>query len=1014
MNSFLQPFFIVAGFRLRHLSWIGSLLLVAWAWSQWAQPAQAEGSREIVSGGGARPLTEWRPREPTSGVPRRTILQVFAQAGEVINLGSSAVGIGNGGNAVVFAPSTSFDNAQVVLDCRRQQPGQGLITSRAQELAGPLPAAGGYTPCTYTAPTAGIYQVAFYGPAGPNAVGNGTPTRQINDVPGNFNTSQRNGVALWDITVFSNGTPRPGRVFSNYLALYTGANGPGAQINSNLFIQTRDGFTYRVNTNNLDPDGAIFFSNNRGFIDANNNGLYRSINLDAPAGATFQSPAAPDQPGNATNKIFFNQPDPLAVAAINGFSTFPILPLAPTNFLFRGIEGTPGQTGSVPLRGTFSFLNPNPTPGSYTISIDINRNGSYRDPIDRILTGTAQPGNILVEWDGRDGQGNPVPAGTAGFGAQVTINAGEAHFPLLDSEGSGGLIIQRTSPLGADADRVYYNDAGLATGGGPPNPLSLLQGGNSSSGNVHAYGNGTGEGFGDRKGIDTWTYLPSTPIPLQGNLVIAAADLVISKTHSPNPVTVGTNITYTITVRNNGPSNVNGVTVTDTIPPEVTGVRLVSCTPQGPQGSAACLNATINGNTLNSTVRLNNGSAVVYTITGLVSAIPSSGRLINTATVQRPNDVADPVDQDNSGGTNRTESAIDEAVVIASPVSPTGLKSVRLFTDVDNSGSLTTGDIVEYTVVYINTTNTAVNNVLITDPLNTNLLQFVAGSYSYEAFGTGTTVQANANYNGTSDPNLTSPSTRGTLAAGGGRVVIRFRAVVTAGSGVQVINQASATSDGPVSPSLTDALTNTGDIAQLLDDGINQGNLPGTGDDDPTLLVVAAPGPPRFRLVKRVTAVFRENRRIAFNGLNEDASDPDDNAPGWSQLPTPGLAGAFSVGDANSLSSGDQIEYTIYFLSDGASPSPGVNLCDPIPTGTTYLTNGPAGGEIQLNRAGTNTVLTSNADSDAGRFVPRLNPVGSPCPNSNNPNGAILVNLGDVPNQGGANFGFIRFRVRVD
>jgi uncharacterized repeat protein (TIGR01451 family) len=48
------------------------------------------------------------------------------------------------------------------------------------------------------------------------------------------------------------------------------------------------------------------------------------------------------------------------------------------------------------------------------------------------------------------------------------------------------------------------------------------------------------------------------------------ADLAITKSASPSPATVGSNITYTLTVTNNGPSTATGVTTTDTLPGSVT------------------------------------------------------------------------------------------------------------------------------------------------------------------------------------------------------------------------------------------------------------------------------------------------------------------------------------------------------------------------------------------------------------------------------------------------------------
>jgi uncharacterized repeat protein (TIGR01451 family) len=46
----------------------------------------------------------------------------------------------------------------------------------------------------------------------------------------------------------------------------------------------------------------------------------------------------------------------------------------------------------------------------------------------------------------------------------------------------------------------------------------------------------------------------------------AAADLSVTKTASPDPVNAGQNLTYTITVRNNGPDAATGVTLSDQLP----------------------------------------------------------------------------------------------------------------------------------------------------------------------------------------------------------------------------------------------------------------------------------------------------------------------------------------------------------------------------------------------------------------------------------------------------------------
>jgi uncharacterized repeat protein (TIGR01451 family) len=57
---------------------------------------------------------------------------------------------------------------------------------------------------------------------------------------------------------------------------------------------------------------------------------------------------------------------------------------------------------------------------------------------------------------------------------------------------------------------------------------------------------------------------------------VPSADLTLSKTDIPDPVVLGSSLTYTITVTNNGPDTAAGVVVTDALP---AGVTFVSASP---------------------------------------------------------------------------------------------------------------------------------------------------------------------------------------------------------------------------------------------------------------------------------------------------------------------------------------------------------------------------------------------------------------------------------------------------
>jgi uncharacterized repeat protein (TIGR01451 family) len=98
-----------------------------------------------------------------------------------------------------------------------------------------------------------------------------------------------------------------------------------------------------------------------------------------------------------------------------------------------------------------------------------------------------------------------------------------------------------------------------------------------------------------------------------------ATDLFLVKGATPN-VAVGQNITYNITVTNNGPVNATGVTVTDTLPAATT---YVSATPsQGTCGGTTTV--TCNLGTI-----VNGANATI----SIVATANSSGTISNTATV---------------------------------------------------------------------------------------------------------------------------------------------------------------------------------------------------------------------------------------------------------------------------------------------------------------------------------------------------------------------------------------------
>src|SRR5947208_15339061 len=85
----------------------------------------------------------------------------------------------------------------------------------------------------------------------------------------------------------------------------------------------------------------------------------------------------------------------------------------------------------------------------------------------------------------------------------------------------------------------------------------------------------------------------------RGHAAFASADLSVTKEDSPDPVNTGSNLTYTITVNNNGPDAAANASWSDTLPSGTTFVTISnvggwSCTaPEaGDNGTVSCSNAS--------------------------------------------------------------------------------------------------------------------------------------------------------------------------------------------------------------------------------------------------------------------------------------------------------------------------------------------------------------------------------------------------------------------------------------
>ncbi len=433
-------------------------------------------------------------------------------------------------------------------------------------------------------------------------------------------------------------------------------------------------------------------------------------------------------------------------------------------------------------------------------------------------------------------------------------------------------------------------------------------------------------------------------------------DLTITKTHRGNFAQGGSG-SYNLRVQNlptaTGPTY-GQVVINDTLP---AGFSFVSAT----------------GNNWNC---LANGQLVTCVYNG--AAVRPGGILpdlrVNVNVTAPPGTYVNQAEVTTPADSNLGNNTAQDPTIITGPVVASKTVSV-----VNGNATAQPGDILQYAIAINNNTPNLATGITFQDTIPANTT-YVANSTRLN----GTPV---ADVGGTM-PFTTARAVNSPDAASG---------QITANSAATLTFQVQI--NNPLPPGVT----------QVVNQGIVAGNgFPPTPTDEPnsppfgnSTVIPIASAQPNLRLVKRITNITRDGVPLAGVDLNrfiDDPNDTNDNAPGWSQLP---LFGVFQLSDSP-IKSGDDVDYTVYFLSDGSSAINNVKLCDLIPDGTTFIPN-----SIQA--------LLGTTSINGSFFSPLAPlPAGNSCSNQTNPNGAVLVDLGNLSNVAGSNFGFVRFRVKIN
>jgi uncharacterized repeat protein (TIGR01451 family) len=599
-----------------------------------------------------------------------------------------------------------------------------------------------------------------------------------------------------------------------------------------------------------------------------------------------------------------------------------------TDTLPAGVTFVSATGGVTPVNGTLTFTSLSPLASgamaTYTIVVTANTAGSITD--NASVTSSTTDLNLQNNTASATSTVKPV--------ADLSVSATAAPEPV-DQTTNLTYTLTVTNHGPSPAQGYTLTDtlpAGVtfvsATGGVTPvgrvltfTSLNPLASGAMATYTIVVTANTAGS-ITDNASVTSST----TDLNLQNNTASATstvtpvADLSVSATAAPEPVDQTTNLTYTLTVTNHGPSPAQGYTLTDTLP---AGVTFVSAT-----GGETPVGGILTFASLNP---LASGAMATYTI---VVTADTAGSITDQASVTST--TTDLNLQNNTASATST----------VTPVADLAVTGTATPNPVDQTQNLT------YTVTVTNNGPSPAGGVTLTDTLPQGVT-FVSA--------TGGVVPSNGvlTFNlGTVNPLVTATAVATIFGGSTGTIgSVTGITVTNPGSGYTTAPTVTLTGGGATVPATAIATVANGSVTGIT---ITDGGMGYTSD--PTV-TIAAPPPPSAP----VTIVVRADTAGLITDTAHVTSTTTDLVPGNNSTSIPAtvtpVADLAITGTATPepVDQGSNLTYTLTVTNNGPSAAAGVTVIDTLPAGVTFVsaTNGvtPVGNTLTFNNVGVQGII---------------------------------------------------------